>query len=864
MLENGVRIKSIQAGSLYDVNLGVRDNLDMKDAVLSNSLFLDFMLRNGLNVWKEESTRDVISIDFSYGSRSYEDEMNHLNQLINKLTNDTEMDEDVKNEKLDRLKKLQGKAMDNEHLFDKKSKDALRYLFYEEGVTVDWKSYNRKGEAVRHEPIRYRMLERTAGKAKKGSVIFIREELYHLAHDYLWMGLSIPEHNAPVVEIGVYSSLTTSSIVNRMTIDPKRILVIKDVDSFFKRRCVSIETDEKNHCIAKTIDDYNVKNVLFDGQALIDHSIFPEWAEGYILLRQHFFKAAAFDSNIQMFFRDYFGDEYETATVKDMWGNEIPAKDVLMITTDNAIKWLKFNVSYDYWCERVGMDNNSFGIVKTAHKSKLGDVQRMSYQMVNSLDPDVMDMVPAKTKAYVYALKSDDEVFLDYLRKNVTFSNDFEVLLTLCEHNSDFINSEYMRERRIRIIHNYLQNAKSGRLIQNGDNLVIVGSPYAMLLHSVGEDVEKDDTFSVEEGTIQCYTERFEDGTYLAEFRSPFNSKNNMGYLHNVSSENIRKYFHIGKQCIAVNMQHTDFQARNNGSDMDSDSIYTTDEKNIVECAKRYYTEFPTIDNNIPKEQNCYSSTMHDFALVDNKLAASQGSIGESSNLAQICLSYSYNFPDKKYQDYVCILSVVAQICIDSSKRRYVIDTESEIKRIKADLNITEHGYPVFWSIIHPEFKKEKLNRSLKCPMNSIFRMKVPNYNPPIDAIPNKHFFIKHKDKPDRRICKKVEELIEMYSLELYRYNSEHEDDCGEDYLLLRDDFHNLIQDIRGLNLSCNYMGLMSWLIDRALCITPAIKRNRNKTSSNLNKNRSLLLKTLFAVNKTSFMKCFVSKTVHL
>ena len=79
MIENGVRIKSIQAGSLYDVNLGVRQSLDMKDAVLTNSLFLDFLLENELNVWKEESTRDVISLDFSYGSRSYEDELNHLN-----------------------------------------------------------------------------------------------------------------------------------------------------------------------------------------------------------------------------------------------------------------------------------------------------------------------------------------------------------------------------------------------------------------------------------------------------------------------------------------------------------------------------------------------------------------------------------------------------------------------------------------------------------------------------------------------------------------------------------------------------------------------------------------------------------------
>lgn len=860
MSKNGVRIKTIQAGSLYDVNLGVRDTLDMKDAVLSNSLFLDFLLRNGLNVSKGGFTRDVISLEFSYGSRSYEDEITHINKLINRAMADTEMGEADKEMKLEKLKALRQKAIDNEALFDKKNKSQLRILYYENGVSVEWKSYNRNGRVTNHEPIHYRMLERTAGKAKKGSVIFIREELYALAHDYLWMGLTIPEHNAPVVEIGVYSSLTTSSIVNRIKIDPRRILIISDIDSFFTRKCVSIETNEKNQCVAKTIDNYNVRNVLFDGQALIDHSIFPEWGEGYILLRQHFFKAAAFDSNIQLFFKDYFGDGYETATVTDMWGNKMLAKDVLMITTDNAVKWLKFGVSYEYWCERVGMDDNTFGIVKTAHKSKLGDVQRMSYQMVNSLDMDVMDTVSSTTKAYVYALKSDDDTFLEYLRNNITFSNDFEVLLALVEHNPDFIDSEYMRERRVQIIHKYLLKAKSGRLIQNGDNLVIVGSPYAMLLHSVGEDVEKDDTFSFEEGTIQCYTERFADGAYLAEFRSPFNSKNNMGYLHNVSSENMKKYFHIGKQCIAVNMQHTDFQARNNGSDMDSDSIYTTDEPNIVECARRYYMEYPTIDNNIPKEKNSYSSTMRDFALVDNKLAASQGTIGESSNLAQICLSYSYNFPDQKYQDYVCILSVVAQICIDSSKRRYVIDTESEIGRIKNDMNMKEYGYPMFWSVIHPEFKKDRLNEVLKCPMNSVFKMKVPNFVPDVKEIPNTEFFVKHKDIPSRKTCKKVEALIQDYSLEVYRYASTHEDDRNDDYLLLRDDFEKLIQAIRGTNISHTYMGLMSWLIDRALCITPSVRQNRATLKSNLSKNRSLLLKTLYSVNKTSFLNCFAAK----
>ena len=38
-------------------------------------------------------------------------------------------------------------------------------------------------------------------------------------------------------------------------------------------------------------------------KALIDTSIFPEWGEGYILLRHHLCKMAAFHANIELFFQ---------------------------------------------------------------------------------------------------------------------------------------------------------------------------------------------------------------------------------------------------------------------------------------------------------------------------------------------------------------------------------------------------------------------------------------------------------------------------------------------------------------------------------------------------------------------------------
>lgn len=107
--------------------------------------------------------------------------------------------------------------------------------------------------------------------------MFVREELWNSANDFITMGIKLPEKNAPIVEIAAYSSLITSSIVGRIKINPKDILILEDVDSFFETKVVSIETDKNKRCFAKEIDKYKLKNVLFDGQGLIDSSIFPDW-----------------------------------------------------------------------------------------------------------------------------------------------------------------------------------------------------------------------------------------------------------------------------------------------------------------------------------------------------------------------------------------------------------------------------------------------------------------------------------------------------------------------------------------------------------------------------------------------------------
>lgn len=880
MSEYGLKIKNFQAGSLYGYNLGIRDRLDSTNAMLTNSLFSDFLKENGLNIWKNESTRDLICIEFEYGSRSYQEELKHLDKMEKEINENSELSENERKGKKDIISFFKDRAKENKDKYNKKSAEELRVLFYTQGVDVKYQTFNKKGDVIKEEIIHYKMLYRTPGKAKKGSCMFINERLYDKARDFLYMGIQLPQKNSPIVEMGAYSSLITSSIVGRVQILPEQILVVKDVDSFFNTKVISVETDENKHCKAIPIENYKVKNTLFDGQALIDSSIFPEWGEGYILLRHHLCKMAAFHANIQLFMKEHFGDKYETATVKDMFGNDVMVKDIKLITTDNAMKWLKFDVSYEYWSDWVRANNCMFGIVKTAHQSKLGEVQRMSYQMINALDIDIMPQVVQCSMNYIEQLKTNDDVFLNYLKDNTNFSNDYEVLVALVEHNKDFLRSEYFRDRKRKIIEAYVLNFKNGKIIQNADNLVIIGSPYAMLLHSIGFDVNNDCTFCVEKNTIQCWTERFEDNEYLAEFRSPFNSKNNMGYLHNVHHEYFDKYFKFGKQIIAVNMIGTDFQDRNNGADQDSDSLYVTNQPDIVQYANYCYLTYPTIVNNIPKEKNSYNLSLENYAIIDNNLAAAQEAIGGSSNLAQIDLTYTYNFEDPKYQDYVCILSVLAQVAIDNAKRRFDIDLNEEIVKIEKDMNLKKNGLPAFWVITKKDKRKCKnikekekrrkkqkerikarVNKNLKCPMNYIFDIDVGKFRSDESTLSMEYFFNLFEAPENRRKSKKVEELIQKYSLDLFKYNVSDDDD-DENYLLLRSDYDNLIKDIKQIYISNNYRDLMSWLINRAFRISAGVKGKKDKMQSTINTNKSLLMKVLYDINPEVFLTCF-SKNLH-
>lgn len=578
---------------LYDVNLGVRDYFTYTDAMLNNSLFSNYLKRNGLNVYrpksdeefsKDESTRDIVCLDFDFGSRSFEDELERLTKLL---------DGDLGGESKDRIEKAIAKVQERKELYSEKKRGEIRDLFYNEGVDITYKTKNKDGSIKKQQTIHYEMLFRTPAKAKLGQVIFINSKLYKKAYDWLTIGLgnTMKSDNAKIVELSAYAPLTTSTIVGTLHIPVEDVLILKDKDSFFETVADIVRAEEytdgdgrtKKKCVVSR-EATKVKNTVWDGMGLIecesDYLKLPEYINGMALMRNHLFKVCCLKTKIQKFFQNWCsenGYDYETHQVQDMFGRWHYLKDIKIITTDNAIKWKKFvdimggtlEKAYEYWCDRIRADGCEWGVVKTDHESKLGEYQQMSYQMINTLPCTKEDIksIAQDSIDYVELIKTNNDEFEGFLRKNANEINHYEMLADLYQHNKEFANSKWFREEKRKIISNYVHKLRKGKIFVRADNLTVFGNPYALLLYTVGEDWLSDPTLQKETGCIQCYTPRFNSGEYLAAFRNPHNSPNNICYLHNTYSKYFERYFEFSNNIMAVNCIETDIQDRANGMD---------------------------------------------------------------------------------------------------------------------------------------------------------------------------------------------------------------------------------------------------------------------------------------------------------
>lgn len=192
------------------------------------------------------------------------------------------------------------------------------------------------------------------------------------------------------------------------------------------------------------------------------------------------------------------------------------------------------------------------------------------------------------------------------------------------------------------------------------------------------------------------------------------------------------------------------------------------------------------------------------------------------------------------------------QAAIDSAKRSFDIDITGEIKRIRNDMDIDNNKYPAFWLEIRRGFPKEKINHELSCPMNDIYNIKLPSYNPQTTTIPTTEFIRTYKcSGSNLKTSKKVGKWISDFSVDLFKSRLEED---NEEYLLLRSNFEDMLNEIRKVGLSKKYLPIMSYLINQAF-------QTDVKNSSKLHKNRALMLRILYEIDPSDLLLIFSKDT---
>lgn len=627
--------------------------------------------------------------------------------------------------------------------------DEIREELYENGFTIKYGN----------EKVNYVRFKRSSGSSRVGKCLFIDEILYKDMLEWSMMGLEYGESDEiDLAAVEAYISLTTSSIIDTMVIEPCNILLIDDYESIFedtamvttieKRKVLNEDGEEEEVDRLKTKPDrITIANKIWDGQSLLDSSFFEDnyKDKGFLLLRNRFYKSACFNCNIQQFFIDNNITDISQLNGKTLATN---IKDIKMITTPSSIKYLKMGE----WKGYISRLTNLFGIVKYDKPTHYfdGEMVQTHYQLLNTLQlkkHDVEELLKDSLD-YIYLLKNDIRVFREHLHikinENIQYGNintTSDFMFIMLQLNNEFINTDIFIKFRQDTIDSYVRNIKRGHVLIHGNYSVLCGNSIEMLKATI-KDKNHKMAFDGESflDVDEVYCKNFKYNTPLLGCRSPHVTIGNIWLFKNTNKEKadfINKYFNSSKQIIYINSIKTNVLEQLSSSDFDSDQLIVTDQKLLISTARKNYNNFLVPTSKVEATKVPRVNTAKEKCDLDIK--TSKNLIGEIINCSQILNSKLWDMiakgktvDDDNVQDLYAIISqldVMSCIEIDKAKKEFSIDNKFELEQIR-EAFVSNSKKPLFMKFISEDKgNKVKGNKFEKHRTTMDYLLEVVNKN---------------------------------------------------------------------------------------------------------------------------------------
>lgn len=562
------------------------------------------------------------------------------------------------------------------------------------------------------EGIKYVRFKRSSGSSRVGKCLFINERLYDAMHEWEMCGIQVDEgQDIDLAALEPYIALTLSSIIDTIEIKPENILVVDDYKSVFHERAIATRLID-GQLISKP-EDVEISNSIWDGQSLMDRSLFGEYSnKGMLLLRARFFKSCCFNANIQQWFVDH---GIKKISQLNGYTRAKKIEDVKLITTPSSIKYLKFG-TLDQWLDTL---ETTFGVVKYEKKTHFfdGRMVQTHYQLINTLQMtyeeveqfikpslDYARMIktdPAVLRHQIsYQYQSPDDTFYT---KAVTSKND--IIYRLLGMNDRFAKTKMYRNFCNDLIKSFIKNLRCGHVLVRGNYSTLCGNPIEMLKMAIGQF---DGKSIIERNTVHC--EMFENGKELLGSRSPHVTIGNILVTKNVIRPEIARYMNPTNEIVYVNSIQENLLERLSGADFDSDTMMLTDNEILVTAAKRNYDNFPVPTKLVESAKRKRKYTNREKADLDIKTSVNK--IGEIINLSQELNSILWDRINKgasieDVMELYCDISqldVMSNLEIDSAKRENPANNTRELQLLKKKYDVRDkknrHIRPLFFKYI--------------------------------------------------------------------------------------------------------------------------------------------------------------------
>lgn len=567
---------------------------------------------------------------------------------------------------------------------------------------------------------KYVQFMRSPGKARTGAILFIKEKLLKDFLSWARMGIDY-EHISGQVDIAglkAAESLILSEIKDIAVIKSNQILLVSDVKvpcRISKGKASITEMGQDGMAVTHdNEEEFTVYNDIFDGQSLLAPEYYRD-GKSMLLLRNRFFKSAAFCFDIQRWFRDN-----GVTDIKQLNGFTLAdsVEDIKLITTPNSLKFMKQKgfipfkepvedlerAAFEYWLYEIEKDDCIFGIVKNEYAS--GFIKGYNYQVDNSMPlskDEVRELLHYEFDR-IQKAKDDNDYFVNMFierneHKKVNKSRKEKIYKfadSVCELykiNPDVQYTKFFRDYKNNMLGtDYKDLLKQGRYkLENSDYCVVCSNPFEMIQHACG--IKQHEWIRIHKGR-EAYCKYFPPDKDLIATRSPHIYSGNVICLHNTYHEWFDRYMRLSDNIVVTNSIESDIMYRANGMDFDSDTLLLSSNEILVEKARYCEEKFPTpICMVEPKSKERYYR-MEDFIDCDKAIANAK--IGEIVDLSQFLESYYFDVlydssieEEKKNKVLLFLRNEVSKLAsisgceIDRAKREYPIDTDAELRRIR-------------------------------------------------------------------------------------------------------------------------------------------------------------------------------------